>query len=115
MSLKLLATGLLTKYGKVGHVKIERKNGAVFDPVSGDFIGGSVDNINLVGVTTTVDKALMTDDRVTADSKMLIVDSQVEPLMSDIYIIGSEKLAPIMISPVMLNFSPIIYKIVLNG
>jgi hypothetical protein len=93
MSLDLsdVATELLTELASATNVKIKRTTGATFDPVAGTQTGGATTETNLVAAVTNVDKKLFDGERIKYGDKMVILDNQFEPLMSDKIVIPDDQ------------------------
>lgn len=91
LDLSATATKLLTKLASTTHVKIKRTTGAVFDPVAGTQTGGTTTVTNLVAAVTKVDKVLIDGERIKYGDKMVILDNQFEPLMSDLIVIPDDQ------------------------
>ena len=121
LDLSQVATDLLTSLASDTHVKIKRTTGAVFDPVAGTQTGGTETVTNLVAAVTNVDKKLFDGERIKYGDKMVILDNQFEPLMSDLIVIPDDQgveLDYVIVSPIGgVNHAGIrqFYKVICRG
>ena len=81
------AKRMLSQFGSYGYVKIKRDDG-VLNPVDGTN-SGAITVHNLYAVDLSVSADLVGDGLVQASDRMVIMSSDVEPLLSDTITIGS--------------------------
>lgn len=89
LDLSALATEILTDLASTDYVKLIRKT-RTFDPVAGDFTNEASDEIGLVAAVLKIPENLIDGTRVQTGDRMVLMDNQTEPLMSDEIKIGSE-------------------------
>ena len=114
-NMKATATKLLAKFGSPAAYVIERTAGATFDPVTGDYTGGTVTATTLVGVATRLPKSLVDGARILSTDNMYIFDSAFEILPSDIMVDGSIKMRIIEVQKIKPADTVLIYKVVARG
>lgn len=83
LDLSRTATKLLKKLGDDTYVKITRKTGGVLDPVAGFVTGEKLEVISATGVVTRIDNSLIDGERIKTTDKMVLLDKEVTPLMTD--------------------------------
>ena len=109
------ATRLLTQFGALSYVQIERESAGIIDGAAGEKVGQTTTTTSLVGVVTKVPDKLVDGARIVASDRMLILDSATPVLMSDKFLIDGAKFKPVEISEVNPAGSVVIYKVVVRG
>lgn len=84
LDLSATATELLKSLGDETHVKITRTTGGVFDPVAGETTGATTDILDAIGAVVKIDNSLVDDERIKSTDKMILLDNQLTPLMTDL-------------------------------
>ena len=109
------ATRLLTQFGALSYVQIERESAGIIGGAAGEKVGQTTTTTSLVGVVTKVPDKLVDGARIVASDRMLILDSATPVLMSDKFLIDGAKFKPVEISEVNPAGSVVIYKVVVRG
>ena len=91
LDLSATATRLLTTLASDTNVKLKRTTGAVFDPVAGTQTGGTTTTSNLVAAVINPASKLFDSERIQYGDKMVIMDNQIEPIMSDLIVIPDDQ------------------------
>lgn len=106
------ARKLLNKFGHGTRVKIEREVGGGQDPVTGIVTPGTKETHFVSGVLVNYDLKEIDGTRIQANDRKLIIDGTVEPLMTDIIMIGDEYLGVIInIAPTKPADKAVIYEL----
>lgn len=89
-SLDTVARELIADFGQAATLR--RITGATYDPVTGSASGGTTTNTSVTTVLVGIDKAYAEANAgsIEAGDQMALLDSQVEPLLSDTLIVGSD-------------------------
>lgn len=88
LDLSATATSLMKSLGDETYVTITRTTGGTFDPVAGEKTGGTTSAISVTGVVTNVDNSLIDGEIIKATDKMILLDKEVTPLMTDLIAFG---------------------------
>lgn len=101
---------MLNKFGSFGYVKLRRIESNL-DPVSGTDTGTTTD-YDLTAVDLNITKDLLISDLVKSTDRMIIMSSDVKPIMSDTILIDNSSYKVISIMPVSPAGTDVIYKVV---
>lgn len=117
MALDLSATvsQLFASLGDAEYVKIRRTTGSVLDPVNGTKSGGTPSVLDTRGIPTKLDSKMLDDSRVQSDDNMVLLDSTVEPLMTDLIEFGGHSNIVVMIKEVNHAGVTQLWKVVIRG
>ena len=88
LDLSTTATQLMKSLGDETYVKITRTTGGTLDPVAGEETGGTTSVIDTVGVVTNIANNLIDGERIKATDKLILLDRDVTPLMTDLITFG---------------------------
>ncbi len=86
----LIYTRLLKRYGETGHIELRRITGATFDQSAGTRTGGSSADTSVFGVAGPIKRRVTENSRIREDQGVVVIDSAVEPLTSDLVLIDSK-------------------------
>lgn len=84
LDLSATATSLMKSLGDETYVTITRTTGGTFDPVAGEETGSTTSTISVTGVVTNIDNSLIDGELIKATDKMILLDNQVAPSMTDL-------------------------------
>lgn len=108
-------TELLTEFGEPGYINIERLQGATFDSIAGDNVGGSNKDFGLIGVVVDYDDSQIDGTRIKIDDKMVVLDFQNKPLKDDTFIIDGAKMKVVHIKIISPAGTVLAYKVQLRA
>ena len=89
LDLSLTATDLMKSLGNENYVTITRTAAGTFDPVAGTSTGDTTTDLPAVGIVTRVDTKLIDGTRIKAADKMVLLDSGVTPIYTDLITFNS--------------------------
>lgn len=116
MSLDLSATAskLLVKLASTSNVKLVQKTDT-YNPVTGEESSTSETVKNLTAAVIPMPSNLVDGTRVKSTDKMVIMDNQIKPKMTDFIRIDSVDYSIVEITAVNPSGTPQIYKVVARG
>jgi len=88
LDLSSVATSLLASLGSTSYVKLIRKTGGTFDPVTGTTTGEVITTILLKGIVTNIADNLIDGTRIKAGDKQVMFDNKETPTKDDLIEFG---------------------------
>ena len=89
LDLSATATSLLSTLGDPTYVKITRDTTGTLNPVDGDVTGSTEVLISAVGVVTKLKSSLIDGELIKRTDKMILLDNQTAPVMTDLITFNS--------------------------
>ena len=102
---------LLEFDGRQTPLQIIRNTGRSVSSVTGQFVAGTSDFVPVTGIVSPYKKSQRSDVDIQDGDLMVIIDSQVEPLSSDSFLIDGDSYAVIGIERIRPSYKTLLYKV----
>jgi hypothetical protein len=103
-----VVTNQLAQFGMA--MALRRVSGATYDPITGTTSGATSADLPVTGLTTKITAGYAATFAVEANDRMAILDGAVQPLLTDLLVIGGVPWQIIAIDPVQPATTPLAYR-----